>query len=130
MQEPFFIEEDQLDFALSSILLQQGDDGKLHPMAFHSCNFDISEINYEVHDKELLAIVDSFEQWEHFLEGSPHQIIVFSDHKSSPISKVLTCIKQKTSSMGIISLLILISRLFFVQASNKGKRMHYHDVRV
>ena len=33
------------------------------------------------HDKELLAIVDSFAQWRHFLEGSPHQIIVFSDHE-------------------------------------------------
>ena len=57
-------------------------DGKLHPVAFHSCKFDVAEINYEVHDKELLAIVDSFEQWHHFLEGSPHQVIVYSDHKN------------------------------------------------
>ena len=33
-------------------------------------------------DKELLAIVDSFAQWRHFLEGSSHQITVFSDHKN------------------------------------------------
>ena len=67
---------------LGSILSQQGDDGKLHPMAFHSHKFDTTKINYKVHEKELLAIVDSFKQWRHFSEGSPHQVIVFSDHKS------------------------------------------------
>ena len=45
--------------ALSSILSWQGDDGKLHLVAFHSHEFDTSNINYEVHDKELLGIVDS-----------------------------------------------------------------------
>ena len=44
--------------------------------------FESAEINYEIHDKELLSIVDSFEQWRHFLEGSPHQIIVYNDHKN------------------------------------------------
>ena len=47
----------------------------------------IVEINYEVHGKELLAIVHSLEQWPNFLKGSPHQIIVFSDHKTSHNSK-------------------------------------------
>ena len=44
--------------------------------------FEAIEINYEIHDKELLAIIDSFEQWKHLLEGSPHQIIVYNDHKN------------------------------------------------
>ena len=81
-QKPFIIEADTHDFALGSILSQQGDDEKLHPLAFHSRKFDAAEINYEIHDKELLAIVDSFAQWRHFLEGSPHQVTVFSDHKN------------------------------------------------
>ena len=51
-------------------------------MAFQSRKFDATEINYEIHDKELLAIVDSFTQWRHFLEGSSHQVTVFSDHKN------------------------------------------------
>jgi hypothetical protein len=59
-----------------------GDDEKLHPVAFHSRKCEPAEIRYEIHDKELLAIVDSFEQWRHFLEGSPHQIIVYNDHKN------------------------------------------------
>ena len=52
------------DFALGNILSQIGDDGKLHPIAFHSRKFKAAEINYEIHDKELLAILDSFQQWK------------------------------------------------------------------
>ena len=48
----------------------------------HSRKFDATEINYEIHDEELLEIIDSFEQWRHLLEGSPHQIIVYNDHKN------------------------------------------------
>ena len=51
-------------------------------MAFHSRKFDTANINYGIHDKELLAIVDSFMQWRHFLEGSPNQVTVFSDHQN------------------------------------------------
>ena len=73
---------DASNFALGSILSQQGDIEELHPVAFHLRKFDAAEINYEIHDKELLAIVYSFVQWRHFLEGSPHQVIIFSDHKN------------------------------------------------
>ena len=66
-QKPFIIEVDTLDFVLGSILSQQGYDENLHPVAFHSHKFDTAEMNYEIHDKELLAIVDSFAQWRHFL---------------------------------------------------------------
>jgi hypothetical protein len=79
---PFTIEADASDFALGSILSQLVEDGELHLLAFHSRKFTAAEINYEVHDKELLAVVDSFVQLRHFLEGSPHQIIIYSDYKN------------------------------------------------
>ena len=50
-QKPFIIEVDAPDFTLTSILSQQGDDEKLHPIAFHSHKFDSAEINYEIHDR-------------------------------------------------------------------------------
>ena len=52
----FILEADASDFALGSILSQNGDDGQLHPVAFHSRKFEADEINYEIHDKELLAL--------------------------------------------------------------------------
>jgi hypothetical protein len=66
--KPFFLETDASDFVLGSILSQYGKDGQFHPIAYHSRKFSAAEINYEIHDKELLAIIDAFEEWRHFLE--------------------------------------------------------------
>jgi len=40
------------------------------------------EINYEIHDKELLAIVDAFKHWRRYCKGATHQVQVFSDHQN------------------------------------------------
>jgi hypothetical protein len=90
----FVLEVDASDFALGSVLSQTKDDGRLHPVAFHSRKFEPAEINYENHDKELLAILDSFQQWRQFLEGSAEQIIVYNDHKNLTYlqsARVLNC---------------------------------------
>ena len=78
----FFVEADASDFAVGGVLSQAGDDGQQHPIAFHSRKFAAAEINYEIHDKELLAIVDAFGEWRQFLEGAQHQVVVYNDHKN------------------------------------------------
>ena len=55
---------------------------KLHPIAFYSRKFSGAEINYDIHDKELLAIIASFKEWRVYLEGAKHKIQVFTDHKN------------------------------------------------
>ena len=50
-------------------------------MAFHSRTFTSPELNYDTHDKELLAIFDAFRVWRHFLEGSASPIDVVTDQK-------------------------------------------------
>jgi hypothetical protein len=45
------VETDASDFALGAILSQKDEEGRLHPIAFHSRKFQLAEINYEVHDK-------------------------------------------------------------------------------
>jgi hypothetical protein len=67
---------------LGSILSQYGEDGRLHPIAYRSRKFPTVEIIYEIHDKELLAIIDAFEEWRHFLEGAQHTTTVYTDHKN------------------------------------------------
>jgi len=54
------METNALDFALGVVLLQLGADERLYHIAFHSKKFSGVKINYEIHDKELLAIVDFF----------------------------------------------------------------------
>jgi hypothetical protein len=81
-ERPVIVETDASDFALGSILSQRNNENRLHPVAFHSRKFTPAEINYEIHDKELLAIVDSFKHWRRYLEGAAHQVQVFSDHQN------------------------------------------------
>ncbi len=59
--KPFIVETNALDFALGTILSQFGIDALLHPVAFYSWKLTIVEINYQVYDKELLAIIMAFE---------------------------------------------------------------------
>ncbi|KAF8759701.1 hypothetical protein RHS01_02244 [Rhizoctonia solani] len=78
--KPYFLETDALGAALGSILSQRQEDGCLHPLGFLSESFKGAEQNYDTHDKELLAIIRSFEYWRIFLEGTAHPITVFTDH--------------------------------------------------
>ena len=70
------------DRVVGAYLYQIGDDGKLYPVAFHSRKLTPAEENYEIHDKELLAIVDAFKTWRVHLEGAQHKVTVYSDHKN------------------------------------------------
>ena len=76
------IETDASDFAIGAVLSQRDEENRLHPVAFHSRKFQPAEINYEIHDKELLAIVDAFKHWRRYCEGATHQVQVFSDHQN------------------------------------------------
>ena len=78
--KPFFVESDASDYAIGMVLLQKGSDGKLHPVAFASRSLTSAEIKYPVYDKELLAIVEAFHKWRHFLEDAMYRITVFTDH--------------------------------------------------
>jgi len=60
---PFRIEADSSDFTTSAVLSQQlPEDNKWHPVAFLSKSLSLVERNYEIHDKEMLAIVRALEK--------------------------------------------------------------------
>ena len=61
--QPLVMETDASDYALAAILFMYNLDGELHPIAFHSHTFSGTELNYDVHDKELLAIYKVFQCW-------------------------------------------------------------------
>ena len=55
---PYRVEADSSDFASRAVLSQQGpEDDKWHPIAFLSKSLSPVERNYEIHDKEMLAII-------------------------------------------------------------------------
>ena len=79
---PIIVETDASNFALGAILSIRTSDGEIHPVAFHSRTFSGAELNYDVHDKELLAIFEAFKVWRHYLEGSGTPVDVVTDHKN------------------------------------------------
>jgi len=80
--KPVTIETDASDFAIGAVLSQRDEKNCLHPVAFHCRKFQPAEINYEIHDKELLAVVDAFKHWRRYCEGATHQVQVYSDHQN------------------------------------------------
>lgn len=76
------IETDASDYAIGMRMTQPGPDGKPRAVAFHSRKLIQAELNYDIHDKELLAIVVAFKVWRVYLEGAQHTIIVKTDHKN------------------------------------------------
>lgn len=80
--EQFIIETDASKWASGGVLRQKDENGDKHPCSFISNGFNQAEQNYEIYDWELLAIVQALETWQHYLHGSPHPIIIRSDHKN------------------------------------------------
>ena len=68
------------DYALGVVLSQKGLNKKFHPIAFYSQKFTPAEINYEIHDKELLVIIKAFKKWHHYFKGAKYKIKVFINY--------------------------------------------------
>jgi len=81
--KPFRIEADSSDFATGAVLSQiSSEDEKWHPVAFLSKSLSPVEWNYEIYDKEMLAIIRALQEWRHIIEGAEHQCEIWTDHKN------------------------------------------------
>ena len=80
-EAPIVVETDVSDYAPAAILSTQIG-MEIHLLAFHLRTFNAAELNYDVHDKELLAIYKAFCKWRHYLEGTKTPIEVLMDHKN------------------------------------------------
>ena len=83
-----WLQTDASGFALSGIISQPepGIENPMnrhwHPVAFWSRKMTDVEYRYETYDHELLAIVECFKHWHHYLEGSQYPVDVYSDHNN------------------------------------------------
>ena len=82
-QRQTMLELDASDGVVAGILSQLNEiDGQWHPIAYFSQTMAPAECNYEIHDKEMLAIIRALEEWRAELEGLGQQIQILSDHKA------------------------------------------------
>jgi transposase InsO family protein len=76
------IETDASDGVVAGIFSQLHPDGEWYPVAYFSKTMAPAECNYEIHDKEMLAIVKSLDQWRPELQGTASRIQIYTDHKA------------------------------------------------
>ena len=88
------IETDASGGAIAGQITQLMDDGQWHPMAFYSRKFIPAERNYEVHDQELLAVVESLRHWRHYLEGQG-EFEVWVDHANLKYFIITTVLSRR-----------------------------------
>jgi len=71
-----------LDYAMGGVLFMKCEDGRWRPVAFLSKSLNETERNYEIHNKEMLAVIRGLENWRHLLEGTKFKFEVWMDHKN------------------------------------------------
>jgi len=59
------VKTNALDYALAAILSIVNEGNKVHLVAFYFCTFTMVELNYDIHDKKLLAIFEAFKIWQY-----------------------------------------------------------------
>jgi len=80
-QEKFRVETDVSEHAIEEVLFQE-QDGKWKPIAFLSRTMQPVERNYEIYDKELLAIVEALSKWRQYLLDAMEPFEIWTDHEN------------------------------------------------
>ena len=82
-ERQFVVEVDASDVGVGAVLSQRAaEDQKLHPCAFFSRRLSPTEKNYDIGNRELLAVKLALEEWRHWLEGTKQPFLVWTDHKN------------------------------------------------
>jgi hypothetical protein len=82
LTKPFFLQVDASAFATGAILTQKDERGKHLAVGFHSQTFNEAKRNYDIHDRELLAVYRGLTHYRHLLLSSPFPTMVLTDHKN------------------------------------------------
>uniref|UniRef100_A0A8C6M5V1 Gypsy retrotransposon integrase-like protein 1 n=1 Tax=Nothobranchius furzeri TaxID=105023 RepID=A0A8C6M5V1_NOTFU len=114
----FTLEVDASDSGVGAVLSQVSpSDHRLHPCAFFSRRLSPAEKNYDVGDRELLAIKLALEEWRHWLEGAEHPIIIWTDHKNLAYLKEAKRLNPRQSRWSLF-----FSRFHFLISFRPGSK--------
>ncbi len=85
--KPFFLQTDTSAYGVGAILSQEGEHHavasqkpKLHPIAYYSATFTPTERNYDIYERELLAIMKALTHWRHYLGWTKYPFTILMDH--------------------------------------------------
>jgi hypothetical protein len=84
--DPFFLATDASAYGVGAVLSQEGETNPrtknpaLHPIAYYSSTFIPAERNYDIYERELLAVLKSLEHWRPHLAATEKPVTVLTDH--------------------------------------------------
>jgi len=85
--KPFIVHTDASAYGVGAILLQEGEVNpqkptkpRLHPITYYSATFTPTERNYDIYERELLAILKALQNWRPHLAWTPHPFTLVTDH--------------------------------------------------
>src|ERR1700744_6329530 len=78
--KPFEVEVDASNYAMGAVLMQCNDTGILHSVAFFSKTMNDAQQKYDIYNQELLALVEMFRHWRHYLHQPAFKVKVHTDH--------------------------------------------------
>jgi len=82
LDKEFRVEVNASNYATRGVLSMKCSDNLWRPVAFISKSLSDTERNYEIYDKEMLAVIRCLEAWRHFLEGMTVKFEIWTDHKN------------------------------------------------
>ena len=89
---------------------------------FYSKSLSEVQRNYEIHDKEMLAIIRALEEWRHFLEGAQHPVEIWTDHKNLEYFQKVQTLNQRQARWSLY-----LSWFDFIPHHKLGKLMGHPD---
>ena len=104
----------------AEIFRRRGWNLKVSPntVAFLSKSLSPVKQNYEIHNKEMLAIIRALEEWRHFLEGAKHQFEIWMDHKNLEYFMMAKKLNRRQARWSL-----LLARFNFLLHHRPGKTM-------
>jgi hypothetical protein len=93
-----------------------------HPVVYYSKSLNAMERNYEIHDKEMLAIICALEDWCHFLEGARHKFEIHTDHKNLEYFMTVKKLNRRQARWSLY-----LSRFNFDMHHHPGRTMGKSD---
>jgi hypothetical protein len=82
----FTLSTDASGYGVGAVLAQEGSPDhrtgkpRMHPVAYYSATFTPTERNYDVYERELLAVVKALKNWRPHLAATEHPITILTDH--------------------------------------------------
>ena len=79
-KKPFEVKVDASNYAIGVVLMQRDDKNAVHPVAFFFKTMNDAQRNYNVYNCELLALIEMFRHWRHYLHQVAHKVKVHTNH--------------------------------------------------